>query len=155
PTVRNQVNALRWFARFLEHHHRGAIDASVINRDLIESYLSWVSTGTLVAHTRVRYLIYLRAFFDHCRRYGWLPELVATATLYAEDLPRTDRPLPRFISEFVMAKLESEANLARLPDLSTRHLVVLLIETGLRCSDACALVFQPDHRRQRRLAVPA
>jgi integrase len=142
-TVRNQVNALRWFARFLEHHHRGAVDASVINRDLLESYLSWMATGTLVAHTRLRYLIYLRAFFDHCRRYDWLPELAASATLYADDLPRTERPLPRFISDFVMAQLESEANLARLPDLSTRHLVVLLMETGLRCSDACALVFNP------------
>ena len=143
PTVRNQVNALHWFAGFLEGYHPAATDASVIDRDLLEIYLSWLSTGGLVVHTRLRYLIYLRAFFEHCRRHGWLPELSVTATVYGDDLPRTDRPLPRFIPEFVMAQLESETNLARLPDLTTRHLVILLMETGLRCGDACGLPFNP------------
>jgi hypothetical protein len=39
PTVRNQVNALRWFATFLEHDHPGTVDASVIDRELLERYL--------------------------------------------------------------------------------------------------------------------
>jgi integrase len=42
-----------------------------------------------------------------------------------------------------MAQLEDPANLARLPDDTTRHLVVLLIETGLRSSDALNLPFNP------------
>ena len=42
-----------------------------------------------------------------------------------------------------MAQLESTAALGRLPFTSTRNLVVVLIETGLRGGDACGLVFSP------------
>ena len=34
-------------------------------------------------------------------------------------------------------------NLARLTDHTTRHLLILIIETGLRANDACALPFNP------------
>ena len=42
-----------------------------------------------------------------------------------------------------MNQLESDANLARLRNPTVRHLVVLLMETGLRGGDACALPFNP------------
>ena len=42
-----------------------------------------------------------------------------------------------------MAQLEDPASLARLPDDTTRHLVIVLIETGLRANDACALPVNP------------
>lgn len=42
-----------------------------------------------------------------------------------------------------MAQLEDPASLARLPDETTRHLVIVLIETGLRANDACALPVNP------------
>jgi hypothetical protein len=41
-----------------------------------------------------------------------------------------------------MAQLESEDNLARL-EPTTRHLVIVLIEAGLRAGDACTLAFDP------------
>src|SRR5262249_3336873 len=47
------------------------------------------------------------------------------------------------IPEFVMAQLESDAALGRLPFITTRNLVVVLIETGLRGGDACTLPFNP------------
>jgi len=62
--------------------------------------------------------------------------------LYHDDLPHRPAGLPRFVPEDVMAQLESEAALARLPDATTRHLVVVVIETGLRAGDACRL--EPD-----------
>jgi integrase len=40
-----------------------------------------------------------------------------------------------------MSQLENEANLAQLPSLTARHLVVVMIETGLRIGDACTLEF--------------
>ena len=40
-----------------------------------------------------------------------------------------------------MAQLENDANLAQLPSLTARHLVVVMIETGLRIGDACTLEF--------------
>jgi len=48
------------------------------------------------------------------------------------------RPAP-LRPEGVMAQLETEAALARLPDPTTRHLVIVIIETGLRAGDACRL----------------
>ena len=42
-----------------------------------------------------------------------------------------------------MNQLESEANLARLTNPTVRHLVVLLMETGMRGGDACGLAFNP------------
>lgn len=104
-----QVNALRWFAGFLTDRVPNAADASVLNRPLLEDYLSVLAGSTLVAHTRLRYLIYLQAFLTQSRRFEWLPALPAAAALYPDDLPRPDRPLPRFLPEPVMTALESEA----------------------------------------------
>ena len=42
------------------------------------------------------------------------------ATYFKGEIPRcSTRRLPRFVDEFVMGRIESEANLARLPDLAT------------------------------------
>jgi hypothetical protein len=51
--------------------------------------------------------------------------------------------LPRYIDEFVMAQIEAEENLARLPDQTSRTLVRMLIETGLRSVDAMRLPLDP------------
>jgi hypothetical protein len=42
-----------------------------------------------------------------------------------------------------MNSLEDPARLALLPDDTTRHLVIVLMETGLRVNDACWLPFNP------------
>ena len=68
-----------------------------------------------------------------------LEGLPAGATLYNDDMPKRPKGLPSFVPEDQMAQLESDAALARLPDASTRHLVIVLIETGLRAGDACRL----------------
>ena len=53
------------------------------------------------------------------------------ATIYVDELPFHHQDLARFIPEFVMAQIESDAALAQIPT-TTRHLLVLIIETGLR-----------------------
>ena len=45
--------------------------------------------------------------------------------------------LPRFVPEDVMAQLESDTALGALEDPSTRHLMIMIIESGLRAGDAC------------------
>jgi site-specific recombinase XerD len=72
-----------------------------------------------------------------------MPGLPARAAIYLDELPRRPQPLPRFVTDFVMAQLENPANLALLPDAITRHLLVVIMETGLRANDACALAFNP------------
>ena len=138
-TVCGDATALSRFAVFLSEETPHAQDESALERALLERYLSWLAGTTLVAQTRVGYLVALRSFLDACRRHGWLPRLPAGAMVYPEDMPARGHYLPRFIPEYVMTQLEAEDNLARLPDPTTRHLVVVLIETGLRASDACRL----------------
>jgi integrase len=136
-TVSQDVLALARFASFLAQSHPGDVDESAITRQVVEHYLSWLASAPLADQTRLGYLVSLRIFIDHCRRHGWLPRLPAETRLYQEDFPAHGEYLPRFIPEFVMSQLESDGNLARIPDATTRRLIIVLIETGLRSSDAC------------------
>jgi integrase len=67
--------------------------------------------------------------------------LTRRATYYRDDYARRPEPLPRYISDHVMAQLEREENLARLPSITSRTIVEVLIGTGLRAEDALTLEF--------------
>ena len=94
-------------------------------------------------NTRHHTLTFVKVLLDWGHRHGTLPGLPANAVIYEEEVSRPPDQLPRFIPEFVMNQLESDANLARLRNPTVRHLVVLLMETGLRGGDACVLPFNP------------
>ena len=135
--------ALTRFSRFLAARQPDAGDASAITRPILEDYLSWLVTQGYSAGTRALSLSMIRVFFDACHRHGWLPGLAPGATIYVEELPFHHDQIARFIPEFVMAQLESGQALAKIPHATTRHLVVVVIETGLRGGDACTLPFNP------------
>ena len=82
-------------------------------------------------------------FLDDVRLHDWAQRLPANATYYRGEIPRDRRWLPRFIDEFVMGQLETDQALDRLPDLTTRTAVRILIETGLRSVDCLRLPFDP------------
>ncbi|MGH3287278.1 MAG: tyrosine-type recombinase/integrase [Streptosporangiaceae bacterium] len=138
-TVAGDTLALTWFARYLAGAAPAGGTEAAISRGVLEGYLSHLAGAGLTVQTRLGYLVALRGFLEASRRHGWLPRLPAGAVLYAEDMPRRDAYLPRFIPEHVMVQLESETSLARITDATTRHLIIVLIETGLRSSDACRL----------------
>lgn len=142
-SVQVDCRSLVWFSRYLTT--RSGVDASPssVSRELLEGYLVFITGSHLQAHTSSTYITCLRGFLDACRRHDWTGGLAATAVLYNDDLPRRPRPLPRFIPEFVMTQLENPANLDQLPDHTTRALVIVITETGLRANDACALAFNP------------
>ncbi len=142
-TVEVDVRALRWLSRFLTDCHPDITDAAGMTRPVLEHYLSWLLGAGVAGNSKSNYLVCLRSFLDAARRHGWLPDLAPQAAIYLDDLPTRPRPLPRFAPEYLMAQLGDPANLARLPDATSRHLVVVLIETGLRASDACALQVNP------------
>jgi integrase len=135
--------ALTRFSRFLAARHPGAVGASAITRPVLEDYMSWLLDQGYPAATRALSLSVIRVFFDACHRHGWLPGLAASATIYVEELPFHHDEIARFIPEFVMAQLESEQALAKIPHTTTRNLVVVIMETGLRGGDACNLPFNP------------
>ena len=142
-TTRTDIEAVASLSRFLTARRIELVHPSSISRPLLEDYLSWLAHTDLAVATRRSRIGGLRTFLEHGRRHGWLPGLPATATIYQEDYPPPDEPLPRFVPEFVMAQLESPTNLERLDDATIRHLLIVLIETGLRVTDACCLPFNP------------
>ena len=140
-TVAVDVRSMIWFSRFMAGHLPDALDERALKRSHIEAYLGSLVASHLAAHTTSSYLTCLRTFLDASRRHRWLPGIGADVAVYIDDLPRRPQPLPRYIPEFVMAQMEAPHNLDRLPDHTTRSLVVVLIETGLRANDACLLAF--------------
>lgn len=130
------------FSQFLTERHPEVDDGPGITRRVLEDYLACLATGPYSTNTKLLSLSMLRVFLDACRRHDWL-ELASSAVIYEQELPNRDDGLPRFVPEFVMRQLEADTNLARLPSLTVRHLVVLMIETGLRIGDACNLEFNP------------
>lgn len=142
-TIGVDTRAMVWFSRHLANTVGAAATPTAVTRKLLEGYLVAITGSHLQPHTLSTYITCLRGFLDTCRRHDWLPGLASTVVLYNDDLPSRPRPLPRFISEFVMAQLENPTNLDRLPDHTTRALVTVIIETGLRANDACALTFNP------------
>lgn len=137
------VRSVRWFSRFLAQQHPEVHAPGQLSRAVFEHYLSWFAAVGMAGHTTNTLLICLRGFLETCRRYDWMSGLPATTAIYLDELPRRPQPLPRFVPEFVMAQIDHPAHLARLPDDTTRHLLMLIIETGLRSGDACALPFNP------------
>lgn len=137
-SIRRDTTSITWFAKWLAATHPDATGPSVITRAVIEQYLAHLAARGPTANTRLGYLTSLRCFLEACRRRGWL-ELPADAAIYHDDLPHRPAGLPRFVPEDVMAQLETDTALDHLADLTTRHLVIVIIETGLRAGDACRL----------------
>jgi integrase len=136
-TVTTAMTAMRRFSLFLGECTPQVVAPGQISRPLIEQYLAWVTTRPLADASKNVARLFVRAFLNDNKRYGWLP-IPAEAVIYLDELSSHKRPLPRFLPEFVMGQLESEAGLARLA-VPYRHLVVLITETGLRAGDASTL----------------
>jgi integrase len=140
-SVAVDLRSMIWFSRFLDERLPESKNEQTIERRHLEDYLSWLIAADLAPHTTSTYIVSLRSFLEACRRHQMLTGLGADVAIYNDDLPSRPRPLPRYISEAVMAQVESPERLDRLPDHTTRALVVVLIETGLRANDACQLAF--------------
>jgi integrase len=124
---------------------RGALPTGpeAITRGLLEDYRTHVHTLPVSAQRRAGLLTDLKVFLDDVRLHERAPGLPGNATYYRGEIPRPRQALPRFIDEFVMGQLQTDEALDRLPDLTTRTAVVILIETGLRSVDCLRLPFDP------------
>ena len=137
------TSSIRRFCRFAEQEGVALGSPAAITRPLLERYLVAVRGLDRSVGRKSSLITDLKVFLDDIRLHDWAPGLPANATFFKGEVPRNRRHLPRFIDEFVMGQIESEANLDRLPDLTTRTAIVILIETGLRSVDALRLPFDP------------
>ena len=116
-TIGSGALALTRFSGFLAACHPEADRPGAITRPVLEDYLSWLVTQGYSAATRALSLSMIRVFFEACHRHGWLPGLAASATIYVEELPFHHDEIARFIPEYVMAQLESDEAIAKIPHL--------------------------------------
>jgi integrase len=141
-TVIGGALSLKRFSAFLASCQPPVSAPWQVDRAIVERYLAWLRALPLAESSKAHARVFLRTFLEENRRYQWVEGIAADAVLYADEVATRNAHLPRFIPEAVMAQLESEANLAKMSP-SSRHLVVVITETGLRCGDACALAFEP------------
>ena len=137
------TSSIRRFCRFAEDAGVALGSPAAITRPLLERYLVAVRGLDRSVGPKSSLITDLKVFLDDIRLHAWAPGLPANATFLKGEVPRNRRHLPRFIDENVMGQIEDEANLERLPDLTTRTAIVILIETGLRSVDALRLPFDP------------
>jgi integrase len=148
-SVSHTTSSLRRFCRWLEQADALPARPGELTRDSLERFLAHLRSDPGTGETRNRTIIVdLKVFLDDVRMLGWEPDLPISAVYHRAELSRQAKALPRFIDEFVMAQIESEEALSKLPDQTTRALVVLLMETGLRSVDAMRLLFDPITRDQ-------
>jgi len=137
-TVRAGTLAFRRFSWFIASCQSPIERPDQLDRPLLEAYLAWLAFQPLADATKALSRGFLRCFLDENRRYRWVEAIPSGAVIYHDEVGHRHCAVPRFIPEFVMAQLESEANLNRLLP-HYRHLVVVITETGLRAGDACML----------------
>jgi integrase len=137
------ASSVRRFCRWAEAEGLLPQRPAELTRELLERYLAHVATIGRSESRRGSLLTDLKVLLDDVRLHGWAEALPANATYFRGEIPNRRKWLPRFIDEHVMRQIESEENLARLPDLTTRTAVLILIETGLRSVDCLRLRFDP------------
>lgn len=112
-TIDAAAQSLARWSIFLDERPEVAGPAD-ITRELLESFLSWMASSQWAVNTRSHTLTFVKVFLEWGHRHNTLPGLPANAVIYEEEVSRPSDQLPQFIPEFVMAQLESDANLARL-----------------------------------------
>jgi integrase len=137
------TSSIRRFCRWAEDNAIALTSPVAISRQVLERYRADVFLLDRSAGRKSGLLTDLKVFLDDVRLHEWAAGLPANATYCRGEIPRDRRFLPRFIDEFVMGQLETEQALDRLPDLTTRTAVVILIETGPRSVDCLRLPYDP------------
>jgi integrase len=134
------VLALTRFAAFLNDAAPEITATAELSRELLERFLAALHATGRPAKSRAKDLGSLGSFLTAVRQHRWDPTLPADVVIYHEDYPKDRQdPLPRFLSEQVMAQVEHPNNLDRWPNPAGRLVTLILIRCGLRIGDATRL----------------
>jgi integrase len=131
--------SLRIFCRYLTDEHPKTKRFKAVGRPEIEGFLGSRRTAKGTPHSpnyRRQRLGMLRTFFDRIIEWDW-DDAPARSPLFASDLPRPDEPLPRFLDDADATRLARA--IAAEPDPLRRLVLELLMRTGMRVGELCAL----------------
>ena len=142
-TVRHIEQSLRMFGTWLADHHPATDSCAELERHHVEAFKTWLAvqpsrrTGKPLTRTSIKeLLINLGCFFDRTTNWGY-PNVPTRPLLFVGDLPRIDRPLPRFLDDPAAAKLARATRTE--PDPIARLCVEILSRTGVRLSELLGL----------------
>jgi site-specific recombinase XerD len=141
-TVESLVNDLLPFAEFLTAQHRDVVSLASLQRSHIEEFLTWNRTrtwrgrkarprpiGPSVAQSTV---LSVRNMLEDIAGWGWA-DAPTRRLIFAADIPKLDKALPRALSPDVDATLMGA--IANLDDVFARTGLQLLRGTGLRVGE--------------------
>ncbi len=140
-TVVSDVKALTRFSTFLTEAVPEVDGLAALDRALLERYLAWLATAGLGPGAKQDAVTGVGTLFQAVRQYDWDPCLPTAAVFFAGDLPPRPSRVTRHLAEHVMAQVEAAANLDRWPNPAGRLVTLILIQCGLRATDACTLSF--------------
>ena len=145
-SVSGLINDLIPFGLFLGEHHPEVSRLSQLERHHVEEFLVWNRTrswrGRLARDQQVSAsvvhgtVLTLRNFLDDITLWGWA-DRPAHRLVFASDVPRLPRPLPRGLAPDVDTALMAAVD--RLEDPFARAAIMLLRRTGLRLGECLDL----------------
>jgi site-specific recombinase XerD len=141
-TVAIKADSLIVFGEYLAGHHPDVLRLEQLERTHIEGFLAWnhgrpwrgrvARDKPVAASVSKRTIIDLRSFFEDLAIWGWA-ERPPRPLVFASDIPRLDRPLPRALAPDVDRDLM--AAIAGLDDPFARHGLAILRGTGIRLGE--------------------
>lgn len=144
--VAKDLLAMRHLSASLAKRRPGS-DADDLDREFLEEWfvdmavLTNPRSGAPISHShRKAMLSAVSVLLRDNRRYGWHPEILATAQVHPDDFPRQGELLPRAIPESAMRAIEAPGALAMMSRPEYRLITRLHIETGMRNTDIRHLV---------------
>ena len=142
-TVLSDLLALRRLSTFLTSTGQAQYSIRQLTRPVLEQHITSLHESGDLAASTIRYhisavAVFLRALQDH---EDWAPDLPRNAVIYSSDYPRMDPLRARGLNSHVMTQVR--AHLPEWPHPDGRFLTELMIATGLRLGDACALSYDP------------
>jgi integrase len=145
-SVDGLVNDLIPFGRFLGEQFPAVTSLAQLERHHIEAFLTWNRTrtwrGRVARDQRVSAaavhgaVLTVRNFLDDITLWGWTGR-PPRRLIFASDVPRLPRPLPRALAPDADAALMAAA--ASLGDLFARSAILLLRRSGLRLGECLDL----------------
>lgn len=140
-SVRVSDISLRIFCRYLVEHHPAVTSFVAVGRPEIEGFKAVLMHPNeqgrpLAANTRRMRLGSVRRFFEHIIEWDW-DDAPPRCPVFNSDSPKPDEPLPKALGDPDAARLARAV--AEESDLLRRVVLELLMRTGMRVGELCAL----------------
>lgn len=134
--IMQNISSIKLFSKFLMEAYPDARPES-INRELIESFLHFISIRNHKATTKNIRKTNISLFLKACYQRKWIKN-IEFCLFYPEDYCRIPKNLPRDIPETVISQLNQ--NIIYL-DGTLRRMILTFQELGLRISELLLLKF--------------